>query len=159
MNPTYSSLSGYDSTSLALTHTVDSLTPGKIYRFVTRAKNSQGYSEYSNRFEGGISALPSQPDAPSVDRTRSSSTSIYITWNPVTYDSNLSPAADTLGYTLYMATQESGDTFTPVFESLGVSSEVTEYLVEGISQGSTLKFKVSAHNFNGESPHSEISSF
>ena len=37
------------------------LTPGEFYRFRYRAKNSLGYSEYSDILRVGLGSLPSKP--------------------------------------------------------------------------------------------------
>lgn len=54
-----------------------------------------------------------------------------------------------------MATDESGDAFTTIFDSVNLSTQVTEYLVGApdhvLVTGNSYRFKVVAYNYNGPS--------
>ena len=60
------------------------MVTGRIYRFITRARNAKGDSEDSLRVEVALAAPLSQPATPQVDRTYSGADYIYITWTPST---------------------------------------------------------------------------
>ena len=160
-------VTSYTSTSFALTHTLsttgDGLTTGKIYNFRTRAVNAKGVSQYSDLAVAPLASVPPQPASPQIDQSRSSGTALHITWTPIPDDPAKSPAADIIGYTLFMASPATGASYTAVLDTKYIATDVTSFLVSApahpVSPGSTYHFFVVAHNRAGKSPASAISSF
>jgi hypothetical protein len=101
-NPTYSAVSSFSSTSFALSHSVsiavDSLTQGRIYKFVTRASNAKGDSAYSNVLQAAVSSPPATPSAPYVDRSHSNETSVFMRFVANAPVAGMSPGSDITGY-------------------------------------------------------------
>lgn len=85
-----------------------------------------------------------KPLAPTVDRTQSSQTSLFVNWQKVTTGN-----MPVLGYRLNMIELANGNHVLVYDGSL--NSEVTSYLVQGLSTGSYYAFHVTSVNFNGES--------
>lgn len=166
-NPTYTQVSTYDTTSFTLSHTPtvsdDGIETGKIYSFRTLGTNAKGSSEFSKRVQIAVSAPPSAPTTPTADYQYSSDSSIFVQWTANTDDPLLSPGGDITGYELLMATDETGEDYTSVFNSENLSTQVTEYLVGSpdfaLTAGSNVRFKVIAYNFNGPSEASDIATF
>jgi hypothetical protein len=160
-------VSTYTTTSFALSHSLtvslDGIVAGRVYSFSTRAVNAKGSSGFSNALQAGVTGLPTTPTAPAVDRARSGLDSLFITWTANTDDPTLSPGGDIVGYQLLMATPESGDAFSVVLDTVLRSTQVTEFLVSSptysLTTGANYQFKVIAHNFNGPSAASPVSTF
>ena len=76
-------------------YTVTGLTSGMKYRFQYIAVNFYGDSFPSDTLTIAASELPSAPNKPYVDWSKSSKTSLYIYWDPVA-----DPPAKILGYIL-----------------------------------------------------------
>lgn len=85
-----------------------------------------------------------KPLAPTVDRTQSSQTSLFVKWQKVTTGDIV-----ITGYRLNMIELASGN--QQVVYDGSLNSEVTSYLVQGLSTGSYYAFYVTSVNFNGES--------
>ena len=66
--------------------TLNTMTPGLLYRFRVRSQNNLGYSDYSQVLMVGLGALPSQPSAPAKvsDDPSNSESSIMLNWSPLT---------------------------------------------------------------------------
>ena len=81
----YSNVATYTDNSLSHTLTVgaNGLVAGGYYRFIFRAVNSEGNSEYSDELRAALSPLPAQPSAPTKNDLLSSQTSIAIEWAKV----------------------------------------------------------------------------
>jgi hypothetical protein len=142
----------------------DGIVGGKIYSFATLAVNSAGTSGLSPLSYVAVAAVPPQPAAaPDVDRAKSGATSLHVTWQAIADDPAKSPAADITGYTLYMATPDSGDTFTAILDTQGSATKLTQYLVTSpahtLVAGQSYRFKVVAHNRAGSGPASLIATF
>ena len=80
---------------ITLTKVANSMTTGKKYFFRYTAKNSVGYSALSDESVYALAAYPSAPSAPIKDDSKSSLTSIYVSW-PLVADGDVV----TLGYRL-----------------------------------------------------------
>lgn len=85
-----------------------------------------------------------KPNKPSVDRTQSSQTSLFVNWQKVT-TGNIAIT----GYKLNMIELASGN-HQIVYDG-SLNSKITSYLVQGLSTGSYYAFYVTSVNFNGES--------
>ena len=73
------------------------LTAGNYYRYRYRAKNSLGYSEYSDTLRVGLGPFPSKPSTPVRDVDGNSATSIGVAWDVIS-DETLEVTA----YNLYI---------------------------------------------------------
>lgn len=166
-NPSYVQVGTYDTTSFTLSHTLtvtdDSIETGKIYSLRTLATNAKGSSEFSERVQIAVTAPPPAPVAPVANYAYSSDSSIFVAWTASTDDASLSPGGDITGYQLLMATGETGEDYSAVFDSIDLSTQVTEYLVGSpdytLVAGSSVRFKVVAYNYNGASDASDIAAF
>ncbi len=119
---------------------------GLIYKLRFRARNSIGYSAYSNTLKTALIAKPATPSTPLRTDSSSSKTSIAIDWQTVADDA--SPGGLITGYNLYMAKGISGS-YTLIFNGQGYPT-ITDYIVNRLETGEFYRFKVSALNFNGE---------
>jgi hypothetical protein len=76
------SLSSYR--NFAIEHTVtyaaDGVESGKVYAFRFRAQNSKGWSEYSEQTLIAAVNAPQKAATPQVDYTKSTSSSVFMTW-------------------------------------------------------------------------------
>lgn len=157
----FAEVDSYVPTSQSLQHTLtfaaDGITTGEIYTFKFRAKNSKGYGDFSNLISIAAIDPPAKPSPPQVNYELSSSDSLFISWNQVSDQTGI--GGQVAGYSLLMDNGY-GSAFTQVFNTVGSSPLITDYLVTGVSLGLTYRFKVVAYNYNGlaPSPQSEISS-
>jgi len=87
-----------------LTKLANSMTTGKKYFFRYTAKNTVGYSAISDESVFALAAYPAAPSAPSKDDSKSSLTSIYVSW-PLVADGDIV----TLGYRLYIDSGNDGN--------------------------------------------------
>lgn len=150
----YAFMASYDTFTQSLSHTVtfatDGIVTGQIYSFKFRAKNSKGYSEFSNLASIAAIEPPNQPGAPWVNYELSGHDSLHIEWSRVA--DAASPGGLVSGYSLFMD-DGYGGRFTEIFNSVGTSPLITEYLVtSGIKLSLTYRFKVQAHNYNTLAP-------
>jgi len=91
-----------------------------------------------------MAARAAKPLAPTVDRSQSSQTSLFINWQKVTTgDIAIS------GYKLNMIEMANGNHYLVYDGSL--NSAITSYLVQGLTTGSYYAFYVTSVNFNEES--------
>jgi hypothetical protein len=151
---TYDVLTNYDgqSDSFELDVFRDELQSGQIYRLRYRARNSIGWGEYSSDLLAAITAPPIQPNQPVRVDSLSSKTSIAIKWDAVS-DNFGEDGARVTGYRVYMATEFG--VYTMVYDGREYRDMFT-HLAEGLSTGKLYKLKVSAYNFNGEGPTSDV---
>ena len=81
----FTQVKSYIPTSQSLQHTltfaVDGIVTGLVYSFKFRAKNSKGYSEFSNIVAIAAVDPPDKPSAPAVDYGLSGANSLFIHWN------------------------------------------------------------------------------
>ena len=76
----------------------DQIDSGATYTFRVRARNTVGYSAFSNEVRYVISSPPDKPLAPTKDYTRSSKTSMVIQWSE-----SAMTETPIIGYKLYMS--------------------------------------------------------
>jgi hypothetical protein len=63
-----------------LTFATDGLVTGNIYTFRIKARNEKGDSDYSEFSSIACNSPPEQANAPYVDYSLSSRTSIFVSW-------------------------------------------------------------------------------
>ena len=94
----------YDVLSQSLQHSVtfatDGIVTGQLYSFKFRAKNSKGYGGFSTVTTIAAIDPPDQPNAPSVDYTLSSESTLFIQWDAVADQPG--PGGLITGYSLWM---------------------------------------------------------
>ena len=139
--------------SFTLDSVLDSLdAPGTLYRVRLAAVNKDGvFSDYSDVLLVALGSLPSKPNTPTKDISRSSTNSILVQWDEIT--------GDTLtiqGYKLY-ADSGRADGFKLVFDGSN-SPGIREYLLQNTNVDLTYRFRVQATNINGDGPFSNIAS-
>ena len=163
-SPVYALVDTYDVAGAGPTHTLtvaaDAIETGKVYSLRTRATNAKGASGFSERVQIAVAAPPTAPAAPAANYALSSESSIHVAWAALSPDGSRSPGGDITGYQLLMATDETGEDYIVVFDSVNLSTLVTEYQVGApdhtLAAGSTVRFKVTAYNYNGAGSPSEI---
>ena len=93
----------YDTTAVMFTYTltfaVDGIISGKVYSFKSRAKNSKGYSDYSEIVSIAASSPPAKASTPTVDYTYSSKSKLFVKWT-LSPDA-IGPGGLITGYKLY----------------------------------------------------------
>lgn len=135
---TYLSLSAVDTTGI---------TKGETYRVRYRAKNINGWSDYSN-IAYVLAASP--PDAPPVGPVYITSTDTSITLQ-ITFSIENNGAPITL-HSLYMDSGSLTSSFTKI---LGYDGLASTYEVTGLTKGTSYRFYSSASNIKGESNPSQ----
>jgi len=65
------------------THQITSLTPGKFYKFATKALNSEGESTLSDYITIATSDLPAKPSTITKNTGLSDKTQLHLQWNKV----------------------------------------------------------------------------
>ena len=66
-----------------MSHTLTGLVSGQKYRIMTRSKNEEGYSEFSELLEKAATELPDPPSALIKDINKSTKNSIWLYWSKV----------------------------------------------------------------------------
>ncbi len=126
--------------------TADGLTAGQLYSFRCRAKNAAGYGAYSDITLIGAGTTPTSAPTLTATVSKSSSTSVYLSWTAVT------PATgelSILGYTVsYKLATDS--TYQQGYDGSSNPSQLYA-MISGLTAGSTYSFLVYAVNFNGKS--------
>jgi hypothetical protein len=89
-----------NSMTFILVDTAHAMTAGKVYKFKYTAVNERGNSLDSDTVRFSLCDMPLAPAVPTKDKTQSSLSSIYLTWNAVA-DTQL-PGGSVTGYKLYM---------------------------------------------------------
>jgi hypothetical protein len=97
------SYNGKDLTFILDQSTETTFSTGTKYRFRISAVNDIGEGEPSNSVRIALAELPDEPDAPMIDITKSTKTSLYVYWNAVTGGS-----ISVDGYLLYMSEKGEG---------------------------------------------------
>ena len=139
----------YDGVSLqhTVTFALNGITTGKIYSFKFRAKNSKGYSDFSNILDVAAVDPPDQLYQPTVNYELSGIDSLLIEWSRVT--DQAAPGGLITGYSLHMD-DGYGGRFTEVFNSVESAPLITDYLVTDVTLSLTYRFYVIAYNFNSD---------
>mmetsp|Transcript_30242 Transcript_30242/g.29560 ORF Transcript_30242/g.29560 Transcript_30242/m.29560 type:complete len:364 (+) Transcript_30242:1022-2113(+) len=144
----FTDLTSYDGVSMTyvLDNTVEvAYLTGSLYRFYVTVENSIGESDPSSMIRVALAELPAQPIAPTIDVSRSTTTSLYVQWTAVTGGS-----ISTLGYKLYMSAAGQGS-YSLAYDG-SLNSATLSYSVNNLNTGEYYSFYVVAVNYNGESP-------
>ena len=107
-----------------------------------------GESERSNSVSIAMAAYPERPPQPTVDRLKSTLTSVHIEW-----DEGVPGDIEVLGYRLFQVELSSG-LVSNVYTG-DLNADVKAYSVTGLLTGHYYSFFVQAVNFNGVSEQSE----
>lgn len=157
----YSTVASYDGTSSTFTlpSGSDTITAGVIYNFRYYASNSRGEGTASDSTSIGATLDLDPPTGLAKVASKSTSTKIYLTWDPVT--PVYTPADNILGYRLYAIDSDTTDVnqFELIFDGQvsGMPSN-TFYSYNGLITGQRYWFKVSVLTNNGESQLSDRAS-
>ena len=128
------------------------LVSGKIYQFKVRAVSEAAQpGAFSDTISIALARLPEKLVAPTRVSSLSTQTRIAIAWTPL--PNRDSPGGNVSGFRVYMA-EGSGGLFKQVFRTNSAST--TSYTATGLTPGRLYRFKVSAVNYNGEGPQSDI---
>jgi hypothetical protein len=107
----FASLSSYR--NFAFEHTVtfaaDGVESGKVYSFRFNARNSKGWSEYSEQTLIAAVSAPQKAAKPIVDYTKSTSSSIFMSWQLNTDEPGAFEGRLIKGYKLYVDDGRGGD--------------------------------------------------
>jgi hypothetical protein len=123
---------------------------GKTYRFISRAKNPIGYSDFSAYGYIAFGDVPSPMARPLI--TASSETSLSVVWS--------APAVSSLPIKGYILNIDNGDDTDPVPVYIGTNRpDILSFVVGGLTTGLPYQLTVQASNVNGLSQPSPISSF
>jgi hypothetical protein len=116
---------------------------GTTYRFRVIAINAIDESSPSSEAVIAFGDVPPQPATIVASECKTSETSIYVKWTPVTTSWSVS------GYVLNMDDGKLGD-YSPVY--IGTNrDDITAYTVSGLTTGLSYRFTVQAVNLNGYS--------
>jgi hypothetical protein len=150
----YSEVASYNGeASITLDQVADGLVYGTIYKFRYYAVNEEGSGPTSPVLNVAMNAVPAAPSTPVRSEASSSETSIALSWNDVSEDPVLDGNRIT-GYRLYAAKDQS-NIFTLIYDGSTIPT-VRSKIVTELETGSRYDFKVSAINFNGECPTSDV---
>jgi hypothetical protein len=105
-------------------------SPGEVWHGLTMGDNIEGLSPPSE--PSGLTAVPGDAD-------------VTLTWNDTMADGG----SPTIGYHIYWSTEIDGDVAV-------ITTNSTNYTHQGLDEGSTYHYQVSAFNSNGESDRSSI---
>ncbi|XP_050695268.1 fibronectin type-III domain-containing protein 3A-like isoform X4 [Eriocheir sinensis] len=125
-------------------HTISKLQPNTRYKVRLAAVNDLGKSDYSPEtvaFTSGV--VPSQPPAPTLDYA--SVTYLSLGWSKRPTDDS---------YTLQMEDSLNGYGFQPVY-----NGQETRFVCQGLRRNTYYKFRLCAHNDEGSSPFSEVTTY
>lgn len=134
-----------DGYALSVAAVENGMTAGLLYRFRAKAYNSLGWSDYSDTLIVGLGPLPTKVDLPTKSNADSSPTTIMVQWTDLS--NQILPVSQ---YSLYMD-DGFGESFSVVFTGTCV-----EYLAVDLTPNVVYSFFVTASNFNGEGPASDI---
>jgi hypothetical protein len=144
----YSEVTSYDqSTTFEIDSALETqLVSGLIYRIKFRGVNVIGSGEFSEVIEVAMVSLPQVPDSPTKVLQLSSATSITVRW-----DAPFVAVTELLGgrilfYQLFVDDGMFGD-YQMIQET---KSTQRQFTVTGLTTGAAYRFKVVAHNFNGQ---------
>lgn len=94
-----------------------------------------------------LGSLPSALAAPTIDRSLSTNSSLFVKWSAPLLDSYALPIS---GYKLY---KSEGDGYSLEYDGSHYAG-LTSHTALNLNTGSRVKFKVTALNSNGEGPPS-----
>lgn len=147
------SYGGSDMTFVVTQANEASMATGTAYRFRFTAENTLAEGPPSDIVSFALGALPSKPSAPTLDRDRSTETSLYVEWSALT-----SQDAEVEGYRLYMSQLTEGSDFKIVFDGFDRPATFA-YNVTGLITGASYSFYVVAKSHNGVGEASDISTW
>lgn len=130
----FTKIMGYNGQSNTyVASSVDGLSIGMKYRFISRSQNIIGFSDFSTESYIAFGDVPFAPDAPT--RLASSETSIEVTWKP--------PADSDLSVTGYILNVDDGRNtdLLPVYIGLN-RPDVLSFTVSGLNKGLPYRFSV-----------------
>lgn len=128
------------------------ITPGQVYAFRYRAKNSAGFGPYSDTLVAGCGTTPSQPVSVfSTDITKCSANSIYLSWST---DIPATGELPILGYIIQSKLSGSSDsTYITSYNGATNPSQLFT-TITGLISGQAYVFRIYAVNINGNSSSS-----
>jgi hypothetical protein len=100
-----------------VTYSLDGVQTGQIYSFRFKARNSIGYSEYSQILSVAATSPPTKAATPQVDYTLSDRMSLHLKWD-LNSDGPGGIGTAISGYKLYMDDGRGG-LFSAIFDSVG----------------------------------------
>lgn len=135
-----------------LDQTTDSLgATGTIYRVKYRAQNADSqYSDFSPELLFALGPLPSAPSDPYKDIVESKNNTIFLRWNKITGD-----VLSINGYLLY-ADNGLNDDFSLIYDGTNKPEVNYFHYNNSLNVLHTYRFYLTAINFNGEGPASNI---
>lgn len=125
-------------------HTISKLQPNTRYRVRLAAVNELGRSDYSPEtvaYTSGV--VPSQPPSPTLEHA--SVTTLSLGWPKRPTDDS---------YTLQMEDSLNAYGFRPVY-----NGQETRFVCQGLRRNTYYKFRLCAHNDEGQSPFSEVATY
>lgn len=148
----FSILNNYDGTMLVYPadNGNDGIVIGKTYRFITKATNAIGDSDFSDYGYIAFGDVPNTPSAPTL--VQSTQYSIKVQWAaPASSDLAI------LGYVLNMDDGQNGN-IQPIY--IGTNRpDILTYTVSDLSTGLPYRFTVQAIDANGYSDESAVATF
>ena len=150
-SPDYQAVAGYNGVSLTWTvqqSQMPELVTGSVYRFAVSAVNMIGESARSNSVSIALAAVPERPPQPTVDRSKSTLTSVHIKW-----EEGAPGDIPVLGYRLFQVELSTG--LVSNVYSGDLNADTKSFLVTGLVTGDFYSFYVQSVNFNGASEQSE----
>ena len=121
----------------------NTLTLGKIYRFLYSANNSNGEGLKSDELKVALASLPSKPTTPTVNIGFSSQIALRVEWASITLGLDMAISF----YNLYMDDGNSGKFILTC--QTNINNSIQFCIVSTVS-GKKYRFYVTASNFNGE---------
>ena len=123
---------------------------GLLYRYKYRARNINGWGDFSNPGYLFAADAPSQPQAPTLKEV----TSTYISLD--LYAPEDTGGSGIIGYQLYKDQGSLNSVFAAVSSYTGGSLSITLYTSDGLTLGNLYSFQFRARNLIGYSDFSEI---
>jgi subtilisin family serine protease len=119
---------------------------GATYRYRVRAHNSGGNSAYSNEADATTPTPPPPPAAPSdLTATEAGTSQIDLAW--------IDNSGDEDGFKIERCQGASCTNFAQITT---VGANVTTFNDTGLNSGTTYRYRVRAHNANGNSSYSNV---
>jgi chitodextrinase len=119
------------------------LSASTTYRYQVRAYNGGGDSDYSNIAEATTLAPPAAPS--DLSATAAGTSQITLAW--------LDNSGDEDGFKIERC---QGTSCTNFAQIATVGANVTTFNDTGLNSGTTYRYRVRAHNANGNSPYSNV---
>jgi hypothetical protein len=139
-SPSFNKVESYDGFASELSVGSPDVTPGQIYKFIYRAYNSYGYSDFSEELNAAVGSFPAKNNP--VRRVRATTHSLTLEW-----DQSAATELPVLGYRLNMNDGLGGSEMKPVFNS--VPANVLSFTVSNLQTAREYLFTVEAFNYNG----------